>query len=226
MANLNFEKPSTRPYVEGAILKRGPIMGKLITETPYSEVNATLEVLDHLGIERGDLTRFRKASSDIQQQVVRLMKYGEQKSSPTHSTTISVDYNMSLKAMIVSGLYDWVNKNITEEHFPIAESGVANIAVELVQFGRKILFDDAVAELRRRDLRPATLAELLAFGNAFPMEQCRYPIMALGSEVIVDRLRYVAFISKEGSDRGLDLDSVILGLDGNTRFLAVRNEGS
>ena len=99
-------------------------MGKLITETPYSEITATMELLDSFGVSREDLTRFRKASWELKTRVAGLIIHGV-----SHSATISVDYNMPLKAMIVSGLYDWVNKNITEEHFPIAESGVANITV-------------------------------------------------------------------------------------------------
>jgi len=52
-------------------------MGKLITETPYSEITATLEVLDRCGATRDDLAKFRKASSYVHQEVVRLIKYGE-----------------------------------------------------------------------------------------------------------------------------------------------------
>lgn len=37
-------------------------MGELLRETPISEVTATLEVLDRLGIRRGDLTRMRRST--------------------------------------------------------------------------------------------------------------------------------------------------------------------
>ncbi len=55
-------------------------MGKLVTETPFSEITATLELLDRFGVARKDLTHFRKASSSVQMEVARLMKHGEQKS--------------------------------------------------------------------------------------------------------------------------------------------------
>lgn len=57
-------------------------MGKLVTETPHSETNATIELLDRWGVEREDLARFRKSSSYVQMEVVRLMKCGEQRSTP------------------------------------------------------------------------------------------------------------------------------------------------
>ena len=49
-------------------------MGNLVTETPYSEVTATLELLNRLGVDREGLKNFRKASSHIQVAVARLMQ--------------------------------------------------------------------------------------------------------------------------------------------------------
>src|SRR3989344_5509559 len=49
-------------------------MGNLITETPYSEVTATMELLDRLGVGREDLKRFRKSSSRLKAEVAKLIK--------------------------------------------------------------------------------------------------------------------------------------------------------
>src|SRR3989344_6007829 len=49
-------------------------MGNLITETPYSEVTATMELLDRLGVGREDLKRFRKSSSRVKAEVAKLIK--------------------------------------------------------------------------------------------------------------------------------------------------------
>lgn len=49
-------------------------MGSLITETPHSEVTATLELLDRLGVSRDDLKRFRKSSSRVKAEVAKLIK--------------------------------------------------------------------------------------------------------------------------------------------------------
>lgn len=49
-------------------------MGSLITETPYSEITATLEILDHLGVGRDDLKKFRAANEEVQGQVAHILK--------------------------------------------------------------------------------------------------------------------------------------------------------
>lgn len=59
-------------------------MGSLVTETPYSEITATLEILDHLGVGRGDLKKFRAASEEVQGQVAHILK------NATSCTRISV----------------------------------------------------------------------------------------------------------------------------------------
>ena len=42
-------------------------MGNLIKETPYSEITATLEVLDRLGIRRKNLSRLRSEADYAKQ---------------------------------------------------------------------------------------------------------------------------------------------------------------
>lgn len=49
-------------------------MGNLITETPYSEITATMELLDRLGVNRDDLKRFRKSATRIKTEVAKLIK--------------------------------------------------------------------------------------------------------------------------------------------------------
>ena len=49
-------------------------MGNLITETPYSEITATMELLDRLGVGRDDLKRFRKSSDRVKAEVAKLIK--------------------------------------------------------------------------------------------------------------------------------------------------------
>jgi hypothetical protein len=55
-----------------------PAMGDLITQTPYSEVTATLEILDRWGVGREHLQQFRKASSWFQQQVALALISGKE----------------------------------------------------------------------------------------------------------------------------------------------------
>lgn len=51
-------------------------MGNLITELPVSEMNATIELLDRLGVDREGLKRFRKASSHEQMTIAEMLQNG------------------------------------------------------------------------------------------------------------------------------------------------------
>jgi hypothetical protein len=53
-------------------------MGDLITQTPYSEVTSTLEIMDRWGVKREHLERYRKASSWFQQQVAKALISGRE----------------------------------------------------------------------------------------------------------------------------------------------------
>lgn len=56
-------------------------MGSLITETPYSEITATLEILDRFGVGRDDLRRFRAAAPEVQSHTARIFKTADTCSS-------------------------------------------------------------------------------------------------------------------------------------------------
>lgn len=64
-------------------------MGNLITELPVSEMNATIELFDRLGVDREGLKRFRKASSHEQMTIAAMIQNGiipaEQKFVPALS---------------------------------------------------------------------------------------------------------------------------------------------
>lgn len=106
---------------------------------------------------------------------------------PTVSSfVVNVDYSISLEQMIVAGNYCWANTNINDNHFPVSKpndclSNKAEITIELVHLNKRVSSDDAITELKKRGLRPATIPELLAFGAKYPNEQKKYPIVALGS---------------------------------------------
>ncbi|KKT48899.1 MAG: hypothetical protein UW41_C0016G0036 [Candidatus Collierbacteria bacterium GW2011_GWC2_44_18] len=91
--------------------------------------------------------------------------------------TVTVDYSASVEQMIKAGKFDWFNDDVTSRHFPSNEKGVAEVLVYLVNFNRDISSEDAVKELDRQGLRPATLRELLALGVAQPDLQRNNPIV-------------------------------------------------
>jgi hypothetical protein len=141
----------------------------------------------------------------------------------TAPRTITVDHSLTLEQMIAAGNYDWVNSEITAECFPVKEGGTEELIPEIVHFGRDTPSSEAVVvELDKRGLRPGDHAELLAFGAAYPDEQRKYPIVALGSSAQVSGRRYVLCLGRYGSRRHLNLDWWSDGWDGDCRFLAFR----
>jgi len=119
---------------------------------------------------------------------------------------VIVNYSKSLAEMIQAGKYDWVNSDITDKHFPVKGSGRVELNAELIHYGKCMCSDTIIQDLDQRGLRPATLAELLAFGEKYPDEQRKYTIVELGSvwQYWVAG-RSVAYLCCGVSGRGLDL---------------------
>ena len=136
---------------------------------------------------------------------------------------IVVDYSRSLAEMIKAGHYDWVNSDITDKHFPVKGSGKTKLVPEIIHYNKYMSSDAVIQDLDQRGLRPATLAELLAYGEKNPDEQHKYPIVALGS---VWRFwlssRDVACLCSFASERKLDLSYWDGGWHDHYRFLAFR----
>lgn len=145
-----------------------------------------------------------------------------QKEVSKEQLVVFVNRDLSLAEMISAGKYDCVNDGITTERFPIKGRGVADTSFKLVPLDRNIESDEAVEELAKHGLRPADLAELLAFGAAFPEEQRKYPVAGLGSVAKVDGRRYVADLNGSGSKRVLGLYRWDGGWGDVFRFLAAR----
>lgn len=138
---------------------------------------------------------------------------------------VVVDYGRMIADMIASGHYDWVNPDITQDHFPpitIGGEGTIELKAELIHFGKTMSTDNVLIDLDRRGYRPATLSELLAFGAKYPEKQREFPVVALGSVwTNSDGNRYVPCLYEDDSERGLSLDWYDVVWD-DYRFLAFR----
>lgn len=84
-----------------------------------------------------------------------------------HTGLITIDYGMSLEAMIAAGEYDWKNGNITAEKFPVEGTGIKKFRTRLFHFDRNTSSEDAVAAMKEEGLEPATHVHGLAFGATF-----------------------------------------------------------
>jgi hypothetical protein len=139
------------------------------------------------------------------------------------SYPITIDHSLTLNQMIALGKYDWVNPDITADRFPIKGEGKKKKVVELVHFNRDISSENAVKELKKMGLRPATIEELLAFGAKYPEIQRKFLVISLGSSCELGGRRSVACLRRLGSGRGLNLSFWDGVWGGHYRFLGVRD---
>jgi hypothetical protein len=137
---------------------------------------------------------------------------------------IVVDYSRSLAKMIEAGNYDWVHSNITDKHFPVKGSGLVGLATEIIYYGKHVSSSDIIKDLDSRGLRPATLAELAAFGEIYPDKQREFSIAALGSVWHRDDNGhdYVACLYSDAPYRSLNLSHWDGLWQSEYRFLAIR----
>lgn len=189
-------------------------MGDLVKETPFSEVNSTLEVLDNLGVSRDDLKRIRTEKS-LAQKIADVIR---DRSSAWFA--IAVDYRQSLEKMIEAGQYARVNSDINSTAFPIKRGKTVEVETQLVGFDKTMSSEAVLTELDRMGLRAANIMELLAFGAKYPEEQKKNPVVALGSVGMVLGHRCVAYLYYVSGRRGLGLLWFDDDWDPYARFLA------
>jgi len=104
---------------------------------------------------------------------------------PTISSyPLTVDYDISHEEMVKRCKYDKTSdgmKYFDAKDFPASHiKGTADINVELVHFNdNHLTSQEVVDKLDMMGLRPATLSELLAFGEKY--SEIKHTIVALGS---------------------------------------------
>lgn len=136
---------------------------------------------------------------------------------------ITINYGQNLDQMIEAGGYDSVNYDITTTNFPVKEKGTPEVSIKLVHFNRSIGSEEALSQLNKMNLRPATLPELLAFAAKYPSVHCNFPVVALGSTWEDNGgFRSVPYLwSSYTGERRLGLSPVRGTWDWDYRFAAV-----
>lgn len=176
-----------------------------------------------------DADIYRLATPEGESLLEKIAKLIVQASKPIEKLAencyrIVVDYGQTLQQMIANGKYDCTNSDINASNFPPTQrNGQQNVVIELVHFGWVIESSDAVLEeFEVRDLRVATLPELLAFGATYPEKQREFPVVALGSVRRISGGRDVPCLGEWSAERELSLCWDDDGWHGDCRFAAVR----
>lgn len=122
----------------------------------------------------------------------------------------------TLKQLIASHKFDYVNSHINDENFPHITR--THEGYKLFHFDRHISSEVAIAEMAKEGYSPATLHELLGWTEWNSNDW----VVALGSVALVDGRRRVPFLDEDDAGRDLCLGWWDGGWGGG-RFLAVRN---
>jgi hypothetical protein len=95
---------------------------------------------------------------------------------------LEIQYNQTIETLIQAGNYGWVNSNINTKNFLEKIHKSVNTKAYLIDFGKWIPSKDAISEMIKYGLKPATAKVILSFGAQYPDEQKKNLIVALGSE--------------------------------------------
>ena len=139
---------------------------------------------------------------------------------------ITVDYSQSIEQMVAALRCDgYVNPEIKTANFgeeiKAKKSAKEDLEVVLLPFNREVTSQEVLDEMEKKGLRPATLAEPLAFGAKHPDFQREFPIVALGSSCVLHGDRRVACLWGSASGRSLSLSYFGHRWSARYRFLAV-----
>jgi len=140
---------------------------------------------------------------------------------------LSVNYDLSIKEMIVAGNYRLIDRKITdglgEQYRTYEKTGCHDLNIDLFHFNRIISSDTVNQEMKKKGYRPAGFKELLALGTSLKDKQLKYPVAMTMHAAWVDGYPQNAFfdIGWWGSQRALQFVNGTFYWPRNYRFLGI-----
>ena len=116
---------------------------------------------------------------------------------------MSTPKETTLKQLIKKAKFDRVNPDITDKNFPDNTKNFEK--TELIHFGKMMSSEEVLKKLGEKNLRPATIKELVNFAIHNPEEQRKCPIVGLGSVWCLDGFQLAACLNERAGDRYLSL---------------------
>ena len=135
---------------------------------------------------------------------------------------MTVSPDLAFEDRIKRGNYGWRNSDLTEKKFPVTADQVGEWEWKLFHFNRSISSEDAIRLIQEDGFEPAQTGHILTFGETFPKEQRKYPIIGLGSVAEVSLGRCVPELWDGRGRRKLGLYWFDRDWSGYYRFLGVR----
>lgn len=136
---------------------------------------------------------------------------------------MTVNPDLAFAERITRGNYGWTNSDLTEKKFPVTEDQHGEWEWKLFHFGRDISSEEAIRLMKEDCYDAGQIGHILTFGEKYPEEQRKFPIIGLGSVAKVCLYRLVPGLWRDGGGRALYL--CLFGGDWDDddfRFLGVR----
>ncbi len=148
--------------------------------------------------------------------------------------TLRVSSSRSTDEVVAAGKYDWENNTINSQNFPMRELPEGTVEIEFLEFDYDPTSEQVLAEVERRNklnteytLERPMYEEALFFGEQYPQEQRKHPIVFL-HEPWRDSVggRRVVVLLEDASGRCLSLYWFDHGWFRRYRFAFVRKSRS
>ncbi|MEI9966542.1 MAG: hypothetical protein WDN67_02745 [Candidatus Moraniibacteriota bacterium] len=94
---------------------------------------------------------------------------------------LTVDPGLAFAERIMRGNYGWRNSDLTEKRFPVTAEQVGDWEWKLFHFDRDISSEEAIRLMKEDGYDAGQIGHILTFGEKYPEEQRKFPIIGLGS---------------------------------------------
>lgn len=135
---------------------------------------------------------------------------------------LTIEADISFEDRIKRGNYGWRNSDLTEKKFPVTAEQVGDWEWKLFHFNRDISSEEAIRLMKEDSYDAGQIGHILAFGEKYPEEQRKFPIIGLGSVAEVGLRRVVPGLWDGNGERRLSLLWFGVGWHRRCRFLGVR----
>lgn len=91
---------------------------------------------------------------------------------------LAIGGNRTTEEVVAAGKYDWSSDHVSSQNFPMRE-GRGHSMIEIIDFGREVTSEEALAEAKKRGLERPDYEDALFFGEQFPEKQRERPVVFL-----------------------------------------------
>lgn len=134
---------------------------------------------------RADIALVLRQRGDILDQCADLFVAAARETKARIELTITVGENDTFDALVVAGKYNWRHSRIIGERFPVRQSTPGQRKLVLLNFGRDINAEDAIAAAEKQGFKRPTYEDALRFGAQHPDVYRQFVVLFLHEPVMI-----------------------------------------